>query len=329
MRHRARNKRVSSHVEKCDRGVGNCDGSSHVLLTPSVSFCIWSSVQGVVPPFRAALTRSDRSRATRSPPARARYLDCLAPTAPAKPLPAVAFPAYSSPLPAMSASWAMTWCGKELSPTGCSAWFPRRSRYTNLLALENLSLLGRHARHAQSPASPAHPGGARHPGLEDRAREPVEQFSGGVRRRVNCACGIVHQPRVLPLDEPTVGVDPSKPRAPARSGARPAEAGACVLYTTHYMKEAETLCDHLAIVDHWQHHRGRHPGGTPIEPRRTRPAASLRLLPTRSRTRRAPGRGPHRNPAIRRKPADSGAARGLAAPPHSCSSPRACNGHCS
>jgi ABC-2 type transport system ATP-binding protein len=86
-------------------------------------------------------------------------------------------------------------------------------------------------------------------GLQDRAREPVKQFSGGMRRRLNFACGIVHQPKVLLLDEPTVGVDPQSRVRLLELVRAQAEAGACVLYTTHYMEEAETLCHRLAIVD--------------------------------------------------------------------------------
>ncbi len=87
-------------------------------------------------------------------------------------------------------------------------------------------------------------------GLLDRAREPVKRFSGGMKRRLNFACGIVHEPQVLLLDEPTVGVDPqSRVRLQELVKAQ-AAAGTCVLYTTHYMEEAETLCDRLAIVDH-------------------------------------------------------------------------------
>ncbi len=87
-------------------------------------------------------------------------------------------------------------------------------------------------------------------GLADRAREPVKQFSGGMRRRLNFACGIVHRPKVLLLDEPTVGVDPQSRVRLLELVRAQAEAGACVLYTTHYMEEAETLCHRLAIVDH-------------------------------------------------------------------------------
>ena len=87
-------------------------------------------------------------------------------------------------------------------------------------------------------------------GLQDRAREPVKQFSGGMRRRLNFACGIVHQPKVLLLDEPTVGVDPQSRVRLLDLVRAQAQSGTTVLYTTHYMEEAETLCDRLAIVDH-------------------------------------------------------------------------------
>lgn len=87
-------------------------------------------------------------------------------------------------------------------------------------------------------------------GLLDRAKEPIKRFSGGMKRRLNFACGIVHRPKVLLLDEPTVGVDPQSRVRLLELVREQARAGACVLYTTHYMEEAESLCDRLAIVDH-------------------------------------------------------------------------------
>jgi ABC-2 type transport system ATP-binding protein len=89
-------------------------------------------------------------------------------------------------------------------------------------------------------------------GLQDRAREPVKRFSGGMKRRLNFACGILHQPQVLLLDEPTVGVDPQSRVRLEELVRAEARAGKCVLYTTHYMDEAEELCDRLAIIDHGQ-----------------------------------------------------------------------------
>jgi len=87
-------------------------------------------------------------------------------------------------------------------------------------------------------------------GLQDRAREPVKRFSGGMKRRLNLACAIVHSPKVLLLDEPTVGVDPQSRVRLLELVRSEAGAGTCILYTTHYMEEAETLCDRLAIMDH-------------------------------------------------------------------------------
>jgi ABC-2 type transport system ATP-binding protein len=87
-------------------------------------------------------------------------------------------------------------------------------------------------------------------GLSDRASEPVKRYSGGMKRRLNFGCGIVHSPRVLLLDEPTVGVDPQSRVRLLELVRDQAAAGACVLYTTHYMEEAESLCDRLAVIDH-------------------------------------------------------------------------------
>ncbi len=87
-------------------------------------------------------------------------------------------------------------------------------------------------------------------GLIERAKEPIKRYSGGMKRRLNFACGIVHRPRVLLLDEPTVGVDPQSRVRLLELVREQARGGACVLYTTHYMEEAEALCDRLAIVDH-------------------------------------------------------------------------------
>ena len=87
-------------------------------------------------------------------------------------------------------------------------------------------------------------------GLADRAKEPVKRYSGGMKRRLNFGCGVVHQPKVLLLDEPTVGVDPQSRVRLLELVREEVKAGTCVLYTTHYMEEAQELCDRLAIIDH-------------------------------------------------------------------------------
>ncbi len=89
-----------------------------------------------------------------------------------------------------------------------------------------------------------------HIGLADRARDLPKKFSGGMKRRLNFGCGIVHRPSVLLLDEPTVGVDPQSRQRLFEMVEAERDAGACVLYTTHYMEEAERLCDDIGIIDH-------------------------------------------------------------------------------
>jgi len=87
-------------------------------------------------------------------------------------------------------------------------------------------------------------------GLSDRAREAVKKYSGGMKRRLNLACGLVHRPKVLLLDEPTVGVDPQSRVRLLDLVKEEAARGTCVLYTTHYMEEAQALCDRIGIIDH-------------------------------------------------------------------------------
>lgn len=86
-------------------------------------------------------------------------------------------------------------------------------------------------------------------GLTDRADDVIDTFSGGMKRRVNLAAALVHEPRVLFLDEPTVGVDPQSRNHIFETVERLAGEGTTVLYTTHYMEEAERLCDRVAVMD--------------------------------------------------------------------------------
>ncbi len=86
-------------------------------------------------------------------------------------------------------------------------------------------------------------------GLADRADERVDTYSGGMQRRLNIACGLLHRPRLLVLDEPTVGVDPQSRNAILGNVERLRSEGLAVLYTTHYMEEAERLCDRVGIID--------------------------------------------------------------------------------
>lgn len=85
--------------------------------------------------------------------------------------------------------------------------------------------------------------------LRDRADDRVDSFSGGMMRRLNIGAGLVHEPALLILDEPTVGVDPQSRIAILDAVRRFGESGTAVLYTTHYMEEAERLCDRVGIID--------------------------------------------------------------------------------
>jgi len=86
-------------------------------------------------------------------------------------------------------------------------------------------------------------------GLWERAGDAVRTFSGGMKRRLNIAAGLIHQPRILFLDEPTVGVDPQSRNFIFEHIERLKAEGMTILYTTHYMEEAERLCDRVAIMD--------------------------------------------------------------------------------
>jgi ABC-2 type transport system ATP-binding protein len=89
-------------------------------------------------------------------------------------------------------------------------------------------------------------------GLADRADEPTNKYSGGMKRRLNIGIGLLNRPRLLVLDEPTVGVDPQSRNAILTSVEELSATGMAVLYTTHYMEEAERLCDRVAIIDEGQ-----------------------------------------------------------------------------
>ncbi|WP_157251168.1 ABC transporter ATP-binding protein [Nonomuraea typhae] len=87
-------------------------------------------------------------------------------------------------------------------------------------------------------------------GLSDRADKAVATYSGGMQRRLNIAIGLLNRPRLLVLDEPTAGVDPQSRNAILDSVRRLTGEGLAVLYTTHYMEEAQRLCDRVGILDH-------------------------------------------------------------------------------
>jgi ABC-2 type transport system ATP-binding protein len=87
-------------------------------------------------------------------------------------------------------------------------------------------------------------------GLSDRARERVGKYSGGMKRRVNIGVALLHKPQVIYMDEPTVGIDPQSRRNILDSVIALKDQGMTVLYTTHYMEEAQEISEHVAIMDH-------------------------------------------------------------------------------
>lgn len=87
-------------------------------------------------------------------------------------------------------------------------------------------------------------------GLADRANEPVAKFSGGMKRRLNLAIGLIHNPKMVLLDEPTVGIDPQARNNILDIIRDIAKEGTTILFTTHHLEEAESLCDRIAIMDH-------------------------------------------------------------------------------
>ena len=86
--------------------------------------------------------------------------------------------------------------------------------------------------------------------LTGRAGDRVSTYSGGMKRRLNLALGLVHAPRAVLMDEPTVGIDPQARNNILEVIRRVADEGTTVVYTTHYLDEAERLCDRIAILDH-------------------------------------------------------------------------------
>jgi ABC-2 type transport system ATP-binding protein len=121
--------------------------------------------------------------------------------------------------------------------------------YPDLTARENLRFFGRLQRLERRDLDERTAHVLEVTGLADRGDDRVEQFSGGMKRRLNIGIGLLHGPTLLVLDEPTVGVDPQSRNAILASIEELAGSGIAVLYTTHYMEEAERLCDRIAIMD--------------------------------------------------------------------------------
>jgi len=122
--------------------------------------------------------------------------------------------------------------------------------YPTLTALENLMFWGRIQGMAARDALKRARELLGEVGLDDRADDEVEEFSGGMMRRLNIACGMIHSPAAIMLDEPTVGVDPQSRGRIFAVVERAAQASGAILYSTHYMEEAERLCNRIVLIDH-------------------------------------------------------------------------------
>ena len=122
--------------------------------------------------------------------------------------------------------------------------------YPMLSARENLEAFGRLQGVARKDLADRVKWALAMTALDDRADEPIKAFSGGMKRRLNIACGVIHEPRVVLLDEPTVGVDPQSRERIYEMLAGLTRAGVSLLLTTHHLEEAEARCTRTVIIDH-------------------------------------------------------------------------------
>ena len=154
----------------------------------------------------------------------------------------------------------------------------REALYPPLTARENLRFFARMLELDSTRARSAATRVLELVALAGRSNEPVAGFSIGMRRRLNLACGLLHEPRVLLLDEPTVGVDPQSRERIFDAVEGLARGGAAILYSTHYMEEAERLCSRVVLLDEGRVVAAGTPGELVLQLRRL---PSLRLATAR------------------------------------------------
>ena len=145
---------------------------------------------------------------------------------------------FGAPADSMAARNTLGWIPQEL------ALYPR------LTCRENLQSFGRYHGMGGAALEQAVERCLGWATLTDRAGELVKNLSGGMKRRLNMAAGLIHQPKLVLMDEPTVGVDPQSRNNIFEMIEKLHAEGMSLIYTTHYMEEAERLCDRVAIVDH-------------------------------------------------------------------------------
>ena len=122
--------------------------------------------------------------------------------------------------------------------------------YPTLSARQNLELFARIHGAGKRQAAAASADALEAVGLGSRAHDPVSILSGGMKRRLNLACAMVHRPEILLLDEPTVGVDPQSREQILLTVKGAAESGTAIVYSTHYMEEVESICDRALLIDY-------------------------------------------------------------------------------
>ena len=127
--------------------------------------------------------------------------------------------------------------------------------YEDLSAIDNMVFFGRMAGMDGEAARAQARTNLELMGLEDRAKGKVSKFSGGMKRRINLAIALMGSPQLLFLDEPTVGIDPQSRNNIYENILGLQKKGMTVLYTTHYMEEADRLCNRIAIMDGGQDNR--------------------------------------------------------------------------
>jgi ABC-2 type transport system ATP-binding protein len=130
-------------------------------------------------------------------------------------------------------------------------WVPQElALYPRITARENLACFGRYYGLSGARLAEAIGWCLKWAALEDKATELCKNLSGGMKRRLNMAAGLIHRPRIVLMDEPTVGVDPQSRNRIFEMIESLRADGTAIVYTTHYMEEAERLCDRIAIIDH-------------------------------------------------------------------------------
>lgn len=144
--------------------------------------------------------------------------------------------------------------GKKLSPRSTRSalgFVPQDlAIYKDLSTRENLEAFGRFHGLRGTKLRQSVAWALEWTGLADRRNDQPKTFSGGMKRRVNIACGVMHRPDVILLDEPTVGVDPQSRERIFRMLEELRQDGTAILLTTHHLDEAETHCDRIVIIDH-------------------------------------------------------------------------------